>query len=135
MASLIVASGGPSGEGKTAVSKAVAQALEIPHSDTGAMYRAIALKAVRNGVAEDDEKALAQLAVGCTHRSRGNAVGAKRLLLRAAAGLVPYLSAPPHDLNLAQLIDWAEQPVGCPMPRLRDADPPGGRRETEDRHR
>jgi uncharacterized protein len=71
-------------------------------------------------------KALAQLAVGCTHRSRGNAVGAKRLLLRAAAGLVPYASAPPHGLNLTQLINWTEQPAGCPMPPLRNADPAGG---------
>ena len=67
-------------------------------------------------------KALAQLAVGRTHQLRGNAVGARRLLLRAAAGLAPYASAAPHDLNVAQLIGWAEQPDGRPMPPLRDAD-------------
>jgi hypothetical protein len=80
-------------------------------------------------------KALAQLAVGCTHRLRGNAVGAKRLLLRATAGLAPYVSAPPHSLNLTQLINWAEQPAGRPMPRLRNADPTGGSRESEARPR
>jgi hypothetical protein len=108
--------------------------------DTGRPFHAHevfedAWKAARDAPEAGLWKALAQLAVGCTHRSRGNAVGAKRLLLRAAAGLVPYLSAPPHDLNLAQLIDWAEQPAGCPMPRLRKADPSGDRREPEDRPR
>lgn len=94
-----------------------------------------AWKAARGAAEAGLWKALAQLAVGCTHRARGNAVGAKRLLLRAAAGLTPYLSTAPHGLNLAQLIDWAEQPAGCSMPRLRNADPPGDRREPEDKPR
>jgi predicted metal-dependent hydrolase len=71
-------------------------------------------------------KALAQLAVGRTHQLRGNAVGAQRLLLRAAVGLTPYAPAAPHHLNLTQLIDWAEQPAGRTMPRLRSVDPPDG---------
>ena len=41
---LIVAIDGPSGVGKTTVSKAVASRLGIPYLGTGAMYRAIALK-------------------------------------------------------------------------------------------
>jgi cytidylate kinase len=59
---LIVAIDGPSGVGKTTVSKSVAEILRIPHIDTGAMYRALALKAVRNDVAISDEEALARLA-------------------------------------------------------------------------
>jgi hypothetical protein len=64
-------------------------------------------------------KALAQLAVGCTHRSRGNRVGAGRLLRRAADGLAPYASASPHDINITQLRAWAQQPDDRAMPALR----------------
>ena len=46
-----------------------------------------AWKAARDAPEASLWKALAQLAVGCTHRLRGNAVGAQRLLHRAAAGL------------------------------------------------
>jgi cytidylate kinase len=59
---LIVAIDGPAGVGKSTTSKLVATQLGLPHIDTGAMYRAIALKAVRNGVALDDEPRLSELA-------------------------------------------------------------------------
>lgn len=59
---LIVAIDGPSGVGKTTTSRLVAQALAIPHIDTGAMYRAIGLAAVRRGIGTRDEAALEQLA-------------------------------------------------------------------------
>lgn len=59
---LIVAIDGPSGVGKSTTSKLVARALDIPHIDTGAMYRAIGLAAVRRGVDVRDAGALAQLA-------------------------------------------------------------------------
>jgi hypothetical protein len=64
-------------------------------------------------------KALAQLAVGCTHRSRGNEVGAERLLHRAANGLSPFAGAAPYDINVTQLVEWAQEPQGRAMPRLR----------------
>lgn len=50
MQPLIVAIDGPSGVGKTTTSKLVAHALGLPHIDTGAMYRAIAVAALRNGL-------------------------------------------------------------------------------------
>jgi len=59
---LIVAIDGPSGVGKSTTSKLVARALDIPHIDTGAMYRAIGLAAVRRGVDLHDEVALEQIA-------------------------------------------------------------------------
>lgn len=61
---LIVAIDGPSGVGKSTVSRLVARALEIPHIDTGAMYRAIGLLAVRRGIPFDDAGALEALASG-----------------------------------------------------------------------
>ena len=59
---LVVAIDGPSGVGKGTVSRAVARALGYRHIDTGAMYRAVAWKAHEQGVAPDDERAIAQLA-------------------------------------------------------------------------
>jgi CMP/dCMP kinase len=59
---LIVAIDGPSGVGKSTTSKLVARALDIPHIDTGAMYRAIGLAAVRRGVDVRDAGALEELA-------------------------------------------------------------------------
>ena len=62
MQPLIVAIDGPSGVGKTTTSKRVARALGIPHIDTGAMYRAIALAALRRGIDTRDEASLERLA-------------------------------------------------------------------------
>ena len=59
---LIVAIDGPAGVGKTTTSRLVASELAIPHIDTGAMYRAIGLAAVRRGIGTRDESALEQLA-------------------------------------------------------------------------
>ncbi len=59
---IIVAIDGPSGVGKTTTSKLVAERLGLPHIDTGAMYRAIALKATRNNVHYADTDGLTRLA-------------------------------------------------------------------------
>ena len=48
---MIVALDGPAGSGKTSTAKAVAKALDFTYLDTGAMYRAITLAALRR---EDD---------------------------------------------------------------------------------
>lgn len=59
---LIIAIDGPSGVGKTTTSRLAAEALAIPHIDTGAMYRALALAASRAGVGTRDEQGLEALA-------------------------------------------------------------------------
>lgn len=59
---MIIAIDGPSGAGKSTVAKAVAKKLGFSCLDTGAMYRAIAWKALREGVSLDDAKALGDLA-------------------------------------------------------------------------
>ena len=56
---MIIAIDGPSGAGKSTIAKLLAGDLGIDYIDTGAMYRAIALKAVRSGVDTDDAEALA----------------------------------------------------------------------------
>jgi cytidylate kinase len=59
---LIVAIDGPSGVGKTTASKLVARELDLPHIDTGAMYRAIGLAATRSHVDLHDGASLERLA-------------------------------------------------------------------------
>ena len=58
---MIVAIDGPSGAGKSSVAKMVARELGFSCLDTGAMYRAIAWKALQKGVNLNDEKALGAL--------------------------------------------------------------------------
>lgn len=58
---LIVAIDGPAGAGKSSVSKTLALRLNFTLVDTGAIYRCIALKASRSGVAFDDLPGLQKL--------------------------------------------------------------------------
>ena len=62
MKPLIVAIDGPSGAGKGTVARTVSAALGYRHIDTGAMYRAVGWKALRDGLSLDDEAAVAGLA-------------------------------------------------------------------------
>ncbi len=56
---LVVAIDGPSGAGKSTTGRALAARLGYTYIDTGAMYRALAVKAMRAGVSLDAEEALA----------------------------------------------------------------------------
>jgi cytidylate kinase len=49
MSHITIAIDGPAGAGKSTISKALAKQLGIIHVDTGAMYRTVALKALRMG--------------------------------------------------------------------------------------
>ncbi len=55
---LRVAIDGPGGTGKSTIAKAVASRFGLEYIDTGAMYRALGLKALRNGVDAADEEAV-----------------------------------------------------------------------------
>ena len=56
-----VAIDGPAGAGKSTVAKAAAKELGYIYVDTGALYRTIALNAVRHGILNDNEKIEAML--------------------------------------------------------------------------
>src|SRR5687767_14508762 len=58
---MVIAIDGPSGAGKGTVARAVAERLGYRHIDTGAMYRAVAWKALRDGIDLADEAAVAAL--------------------------------------------------------------------------
>jgi cytidylate kinase len=62
MTVIVIAIDGPAGSGKSTVARAVAKRLGLAHLDTGAMYRSIALAALRAGVDTADLDAAAKLA-------------------------------------------------------------------------
>lgn len=63
---MIIAIDGPSGAGKSTVAKAVAKELGFSCLDTGAMYRAVAWRALHDGASLEDAEAVGALAHSCT---------------------------------------------------------------------
>ena len=59
---IIIAIDGPAASGKSTTAKLVAAQLGYLHIDTGAMYRAMALKVLRNKISEHDSIKVAELA-------------------------------------------------------------------------
>jgi len=57
----IIAIDGPAGSGKSTTARLVAEKLGLMHIDTGAMYRAVALKMLRKGVELTDSEQLREL--------------------------------------------------------------------------
>lgn len=60
----VVAIDGPAGAGKSSTAKAVAEALGLTYVDTGALYRLVALGAIRAGLDLDADEALGRMACG-----------------------------------------------------------------------
>ena len=59
---LVIAIDGPVGSGKSTAARRVAELLGYTYIDTGAMYRAVALKALREKISLDDHEKLVALA-------------------------------------------------------------------------
>jgi CMP/dCMP kinase len=74
---LVIAIDGPSGAGKSTVAKLLAGRLGYVYIDTGAMYRAVGWKAMKDGIDPSDEKALARLCEGVEVAIRHDASGQK----------------------------------------------------------
>jgi len=64
MRSVVVAIDGPSGSGKSSVSRGVATRLGLRYLDTGAMYRAVTWRLLQQGIDVDDPRAVATAAAG-----------------------------------------------------------------------
>ncbi len=56
-----IAIDGPAGAGKSTIAKLIADKLDIIYLDTGAMYRAIALKCLENDIDFEDKKSISKL--------------------------------------------------------------------------
>ncbi len=62
MSTRVIAIDGPAGSGKSSVARALAAALGWSFLDTGAMYRAVTVEALRQGVDVSNEEAMGDLA-------------------------------------------------------------------------
>ena len=75
MGRISIAVDGPAGSGKSTAARMLAERLGYIYIDTGAMYRAITLKALREGIAPADADRLTALAERTTLRIRGTRPG------------------------------------------------------------
>lgn len=58
----VIAIDGPAGSGKSTIARLIAQKLHMSYLDTGAMYRAVGLVAIRKGLPFSDEVAMHKVA-------------------------------------------------------------------------
>ena len=97
-----VAIDGPSGAGKSTVAKAVARELGFSCLDTGAMYRAMALKAMREGIDPNDKEQVLPL-LECTEIYAKNIGGTQHTYLDGedVSGLIrtPEISRGASDIS------------------------------------
>lgn len=75
---MIITIDGPAGSGKSTAARKLAQRLGFAHLDTGAMYRAVTLRALRSGIDLSDPAALERCAreadIRMTHEPSGQRV-------------------------------------------------------------
>jgi cytidylate kinase len=79
--SLVIAIDGPAGSGKSTTARLAAAKLGYRYIDTGAMYRAITLKAIDKGVAFDDAERLGELASATSIELRDDSNSGTQVLL------------------------------------------------------
>ena len=77
---LIIAIDGPAGVGKSTIASRLARKLGYVNLESGAMYRALALKAIERDISFDDERALADIAHE-SHIKLEPTLGGNRVLL------------------------------------------------------
>ena len=75
-----IAIDGPAGAGKSTIAKAVAKKLGFIYVDTGAMYRALALYFLRQGIRPEEEEKIAQACKNADVYKRQGCGGPLRIL-------------------------------------------------------
>ncbi len=106
---LNIAIDGPAGAGKSTVAKALSKTLGILYLDTGAMYRALALKAVSQKVDINDDTAIKRL-LGATRIDVKYSGGAQRTLLdkKDVSDKIrePHISRAASDISAKPLVRY-----------------------------
>lgn len=87
-----IAIDGPAGAGKSTIAKAVAKELGLIYLDTGAMYRAVAYAALKNGTDVSDAKCVAALLEGLKMDIRYE--DGVQLIFVNGENVTPYLRTP-----------------------------------------
>lgn len=87
-----IAIDGPAGAGKSTIAKAVAKELGLIYLDTGAMYRAVAYAALKNGTDVSDAKGIAALLEGLKMDIRYE--DGVQLIFVNGENVTPYLRTP-----------------------------------------
>ena len=116
----VIAIDGPAGAGKSTVARRVAEELQIPYLDTGAMYRCVALQALRDGVDPNSELQVAEIAQQVSITLNGAHVGLNgddvSELIRTAevASIVSLIAvhSPVRDAMRTQQRQWIAQQGG-----------------------
>ncbi len=93
-----IAIDGPAGAGKSTVAKAVAERLGYTFVDTGAMYRCVALAALRAGLTLDQPEAIGALAESCEIRFGELRDGRQQVWLDGEEVTDEIRSRPVHDI-------------------------------------
>ena len=119
---------GPSGTGKSSVSKAVARRAGFPHLDTGAFYRAATLATLRSSVNLDDKEAVAEVVRHVVFEQADGSMSlngkdvSSEIRGEAVTGAVSKISAYPSVRNI--LVDhqrtWVHQHGGRAVVEGRD---------------
>jgi len=78
---MVIAIDGPAGAGKSTIARLAARKLDVLYIDTGAMYRALTLKAIRLGMNCQDEPALTELMRNTRIELKNNHDGSIQVLL------------------------------------------------------
>ena len=78
---MIIAIDGPAGAGKSTVARTIAQKMGFLYIDTGAMYRALTLKALESKIGENDTAALIEMARSASIDLMNEQDGSLKILL------------------------------------------------------
>jgi cytidylate kinase len=113
---VVVAIDGPAGSGKSTIARSLAERLEVPHVDTGAYYRALALAVLRAGADPADEDAVVRVMSGSHVDRKGdhtllNGVDVEADI-RSDAVDASVSAVASHPAVRSRLVEWQRNAVG-----------------------
>jgi len=104
---IVVAIDGPSGVGKSTVARRLAERLGLPFLDTGAMYRAVALRVLESGADPGDREAVAAIAARADVGLRQRPDGSFEVLLDGSP-VEPLIRTPEVGEATSTIAGWPE---------------------------